>query len=94
MTSGARTHDTRNHNPMLCQLSYSHRIASSSKAGAKVLLFFDMTKYFHKKIQKMQLFVQNICVYAIFIVPLQPIFAHRGENGAIVYRLGQEIFIL
>ena len=23
--SGARTHDTRNHNPMLCQLSYDHR---------------------------------------------------------------------
>ena len=22
--SGARTHDTRNHNPMLCQLSYDH----------------------------------------------------------------------
>ena len=49
VTSGARTHDTRNHNPMLCQLSYSHHICSLSKAGAKVLLFFDMTKYFRKK---------------------------------------------
>ena len=49
VTSGARTHDTRNHNPMLCQLSYSHRVCFRSKAGAKVLLFFDMTKYFAKK---------------------------------------------
>ena len=24
--NGARTHDTRNHNPVLCQLSYTHRI--------------------------------------------------------------------
>ena len=24
--SGARTHDTRNHNPMLCQLSYNHHV--------------------------------------------------------------------
>ena len=24
--SGARTHDTRNHNPMLCQLSYNHHL--------------------------------------------------------------------
>ena len=47
--SGARTHDTRNHNPMLCQLSYNHHIAFLSKASAKVLLFFDMTKYFGKK---------------------------------------------
>ena len=46
VTSGARTHDTRNHNPMLCQLSYSHHVCYLSKAGAKVLLFFDMTKYF------------------------------------------------
>ncbi len=54
--SGARTHDTRNHNPMLCQLSYNHHVALSAnkmfqrfklefpKASAKVLLFFDMTK--------------------------------------------------
>ena len=49
VTSGARTHDTRNHNPMLCQLSYSHHIYFLSKASAKVLLFFDMTKYFGKK---------------------------------------------
>ena len=49
VTSGARTHDTRNHNPMLCQLSYSHHVCYLSKAGAKVLLFFDMTKYFAKK---------------------------------------------
>ena len=50
--SGARTHDTRNHNPMLCQLSYDHHARFSkkrvdfSKAGAKVLLFFETTKYF------------------------------------------------
>ena len=48
--SGARTHDTRNHNPMLCQLSYNHHVHFLSKAGAKVLLFFYITKYFSKKI--------------------------------------------
>ena len=26
MGNGARTHDTRNHNPVLCQLSYTHHI--------------------------------------------------------------------
>ena len=67
VTSGARTHDTRNHNPMLCQLSYSHHVAErklkcpkgfksfnhlTPKSGAKVLLFFDMTKYFTKKMSR------------------------------------------
>ena len=28
VTSGARTHDIRNHNPTLCQLSYGHHIES------------------------------------------------------------------
>ena len=46
VTSGARTHDTRNHNPMLCQLSYSHHVASFSKAGAKVLQKMHMCKFF------------------------------------------------
>ena len=55
VTSGARTHDTRNHNPMLCQLSYSHHVCYLSKAGAKVLLFFDMTKYFAKKMSRILL---------------------------------------
>ena len=59
VTSGARTHDTRNHNPMLCQLSYSHHIASLSKASAKVLLFFDMTKYFEKKCVKYCIFLSK-----------------------------------
>ena len=59
VTSGARTHDTRNHNPMLCQLSYSHHIASLSKASAKVLLFFDMTKYFEKKCIKYCIFLSK-----------------------------------
>ena len=39
-------------------------------------------------------FPENICTIQKKVVPLQPIFAHSGENGAIVYRLGQEIFIL
>ena len=32
--SGARTHDTRNHNPMLCQLSYNHHVR-----GALIKMF-------------------------------------------------------
>ena len=73
--SGARTHDTRNHNPMLCQLSYDHHLTNScclpfeqpsigaslyreyrgtqphlpSKAGAKVLLFSELRKFYHTK---------------------------------------------
>ena len=35
------------------------------KAGAKVLLFFDMTKFFRKKMQK-------TCVIGIFFVTLHP----------------------
>ena len=58
--SGARTHDTRNHNPMLCQLSYNHHIAFLSKASAKVLLFFYMTKYFGKKMRLCHNFSQNM----------------------------------
>ena len=37
-------------------------LLSLSKAGAKVLLFFDMTKYFRKKMQKRCIFL-NISVF-------------------------------
>ena len=30
MGNGARTHDTRNHNPVLCQLSYTHHMELSA----------------------------------------------------------------
>ena len=35
--NGARTHDTRNHNPVLCQLSYTHhmQLALSGFAGRR-----------------------------------------------------------
>ena len=33
--NGARTHDTRNHNPVLCQLSYTHRIDLSEFPGER-----------------------------------------------------------
>ena len=33
--NGARTHDTRNHNPVLCQLSYTHRIDLSEFSGER-----------------------------------------------------------
>ena len=49
VTSGARTHDTRNHNPMLCQLSYSHHIRFHSKASAKVQQKMHMCKFFEEK---------------------------------------------
>ena len=79
VTSGARTHDTRNHNPMLCQLSYSHRVRSLSKAGAKVLLFFDMTKYFAKKMSRilfLLIFFRFFCDYfvSLFCYPVYFIF--------------------
>ena len=39
--SGARTHDTRNHNPMLCQLSYDHHVHFLLlKSGCKGTAFF------------------------------------------------------
>ena len=38
---------------MLCQLSYDHhKCLVLTKAGAKVLLFFDICKYLSKKMQK------------------------------------------
>ena len=49
VTSGARTHDTRNHNPMLCQLSYSHHIGLLSKPSAKVQQKMHMCKFFEEK---------------------------------------------
>ena len=39
-------------------------------------------------------FCQKICTIQKKVVPLHPIFAREVKNGAIVYRLGQEIFIL
>ena len=35
-----------------------------AKAGAKVLLFFDMTKYFEEKVQKYAIFVANTKIFA------------------------------
>ena len=29
--NGARTHDTRNHNPVLCQLSYTHHVCNETE---------------------------------------------------------------
>ena len=45
-------------------------------------------------LQKICFFSQKICTIQKKVVPLQPIFAQSGKIGAIVYRLGQEIFIL
>ena len=33
--NGARTHDTRNHNPVLCQLSYTHHIKFGTPRGIR-----------------------------------------------------------
>ena len=68
VTSGARTHDTRNHNPMLCQLSYSHHIWLVLKPGAKVLLFFDMTKYFAKKMSRKLFLLIFFCIRSCFFL--------------------------
>ena len=56
-----RTRDPNLGKVVLYQLSYCRRmlknIAIISKAGAKVLLFFQLTKYFEKKMQKMCIFL-------------------------------------
>ena len=39
VSDGARTHDTRNHNPMLYQLNYTHHVGS-----AKVVIFSGIAK--------------------------------------------------
>ena len=39
---GARTHDTRNHNPMLYQLNYIHRVGT-----ANVRIFSIFPKFFN-----------------------------------------------
>jgi hypothetical protein len=43
---------------------------SFSKAGAKVLLFFDMTKFFGKKMHFTPHFFNLICIYPKKCVPL------------------------
>ena len=53
-----------------------------SKASAKVLLFFDMTKYFEKKCVKRIKNSHFSCVYANFVVPLQPIFDYSLWRSA------------
>ena len=45
--------------------------AHNAKWAAKVRLFFEMTKFFFEKMQKILRFVRYICIYAIFVVPLQ-----------------------
>ena len=42
----------------------AHKTRFHSKAGAKVLLFFDMTKYFEEKVQKYAIFVANTKIFA------------------------------
>ena len=50
-----RTGDTRIFSPLLYQLSYG--TIDFFKSGAKVLLFFDMTKYFCTFFQKSTIFL-------------------------------------
>ena len=38
--NGARTHDTRNHNPVLCQLSYTHHIQLKARSERVARLKF------------------------------------------------------
>ena len=62
-------------------------------------MYFGLQRYYFLRkyaifSQKICFFSQKICTIQKKIVPLQPIFAQEVENGAIVYRLGQEIFIL
>ena len=58
--NGNRTSDTRIFSPLLYQLSYG---TFFWKAGAKVLLFFDMTKFFG-------IFFSKTCIFGIFFVVL------------------------
>ena len=41
VADGARTHDNRNHNPGLYQLSYSHRRRSEYRGCAAAAIHFD-----------------------------------------------------
>ena len=51
-----------------------HLGASFPKASAKVLLFFDMTKFFEEKIQKKCIFLLYSMLYGIFLLILHSIF--------------------
>ena len=54
-----------------------HFVASFPKASAKVLLFFDMTKFFEEKMQK-NCNIGHFCMlYGIFLLILQPISVGR-----------------
>jgi len=53
-----------------------------SKAGAKVLLFFDMTKFFRKKMQKKCKKAQNTCIIQKKAVILHAFFADLCRGRA------------
>ena len=85
--SGAEN-ETRTRDPdlgkvVLYQLSYFRIFerslsASFSKAGAKVLLFFDMTKFLCKKNQKK-------CIFLFFSAQFAPLsLLQRGKNGLLL----------
>ena len=61
-----RTRDTRIFSPLLYQLSYGTE-RFISKAAAKVLLFFDIRKFFC-------IFFAKTCIFWYFFVILQPLW--------------------
>ena len=73
---------------MLYQLSYCRILfkntASFSKAGAKVLLFFELTKYFGEKMQKKCIFFIFCVLYPIFSLPLHSDMEKTPEQIAFI----------
>ena len=75
-----RTRDPDLGKVVLYQLSYCRImwkitwVLSFPKASAKVLLFFDMTKFFEEKIQKKCIFLLYSMLYGIFLLILHSIF--------------------
>ena len=91
--SGARTHDTRNHNPMLCQLSYDHHVRFFSKAGAKVQQKFDIRKYFCTFLLKKRLFEAFLPKNGGYILPRVPYSLVEALVGRRRFEAAESLYV-
>ena len=88
--SGARTHDTRNHNPMLCQLSYDHHIFGGPKGLRPTLIFrkrvqrycffLKYANFFHFFCKKFLYMVKKSYLCGLFVYVRMHMPANAHEN--------------
>ena len=70
--NGARTHDTRNHNPVLCQLSYTHHMKFSGTPEG--------TRTPDPLLRRQLLYPPELQAHIMNGAPAKPSFRLRGER--------------